>query len=87
MNSLSLDRTTINQEGTEVEIERVAAKVDEIISALATTNSNITGINTKFSNLNDPITITLSTWTEAGVNTALATLETQQKATIATLKA
>ena len=68
-------------------IEDVATKVNLAVAQINTNTSSLTAVNLKFTNLTDPVTITIVTLTTDALNTAFATVETQQKTTIATLKA
>ena len=47
----------------------------------------VNDVNTKMLNLSDPVTITIDTLTVGAINTALASIRTQQVTTIAALKA
>jgi hypothetical protein len=79
--------TGLQKNGDAYSLEQLCAKVDEIIAAANTNTTNIALVNAKFVNLSDPVTITISTITANALNTAFESVETQQKTTIATLKA
>ena len=80
--------------GPDAQLIELVAKIKEIADQINTTAAQaiangaaITTINSKLSGLSDPVTITISTITVDAINTAFATVETQQKTTIAALKA
>lgn len=86
ISDLSLDPAN---EGLDKAVDKIAGRVKEMITqmntntaAIATNTSGVALINTALDAIPDPVTITLSTWTEAGVNAAFATLETQLKTLI-----
>ena len=84
MTIASLSEQTAALDG---EIRRIANKVDELVTQANTNVTAIAAVNTKLTNLTDPVTITISTLTMSAVNTALETAETQLKTIIAALKA
>jgi hypothetical protein len=68
-------------------IEDVANNVNLAIAQINTNTASLTSVTGKLSGLTDPVTITINTITVDAVNAALVTVETQQKTTIAALKA
>jgi hypothetical protein len=68
-------------------IEDVAANVNLAIAQINTNTAKFVTLDAKLAGLVDPITPTISTLTTGDINTAFATVTTQQKTTIAALKA
>jgi hypothetical protein len=68
-------------------IEDVANNVNLAIAQINTNTAAVAAVNLKFTNMTDPVTITIATLTQDAINAAFVTDATQKKLIISTLKA
>ena len=74
-------------EALDVAIDRCIARLNEAITQINTNTTGLATINTMLDGLADPVTISISTLTQAAVNAAFVTDLEQKKTLIAALKA